>query len=147
MYNIKIIIMFIEYNFFTETTHPLKDGLIKYPYDFRGLYSSNYAFGTKISLEETELIFKQIRKQYPKAEIGSLYTDRLTSWEGDYKSAIKKATGKDLGTGAFGNMSIEEINIFIKEYIGNKKCKILSVVPFVNSSNGYPLWLLIYKIK
>jgi len=126
--------------------HPLKYGLIKYPFDFRGMYSSNYAIGTKITTEETMEVFEQIKKQFPKANINSLYTDRLVGWDGDYKGAIKKATGKDWGTGAFGNMDMDQIDIFLKEYT-KKKCKLLAVVPFVNASSGYPLWLLIYSEK
>lgn len=137
--------MYITHEF-NYSVNPLKDDLIRYPFDFRGLYSSNYAFGTRITTEETMEVFEQIKKQFPKDKIDSLYTDRLTGWDGDYKGAIKKATGEDWGTGAFGNMSMNQIDIFLKEYI-NKKCECLAVIPFVNASNGYPLWLLIYKTK
>ncbi len=70
----------------------------------------------------------------------SVYTDRMRQWEPEKFDALQKKYNKQ-----FPAMTPAELTSYMREYTG-KQVEVIYLAECCNNANGYPLWLIGYKV-
>lgn len=76
---------------------------------------------------------------------GSSYSDRMVGWDHDkfYTCLGKLNNGKGEMMFSWGNRKL--VTAFMQDYNDDPGLEVTRVVEMCNVSNGYPVWLIVYK--
>ena len=75
----------------------------------------------------------------------SVYSDRLYQWDyKKYNSLCEEIFGES--GQSFFSRKTEDVEKFLRLYIGNENLVLCRITQYENQSNGYPYWRFDYKI-
>lgn len=75
----------------------------------------------------------------------SVYSDRMIGWSMDkYNQCCKEVWG-NIGQCFYGDRKPEEVEKFLKLYIGKDNIRLCRITRYENKCDGFPYWQFSYK--